>query len=137
MSSECPCYYGRLFFTLENRNVEAALGGKVSRNDNEPPSVLRALTDGLGQSDPYVRVQINNVTQGRTEVVNNSKFFLGVCVFNCWNVGQTSTPSGTRSFIYLVSDQRLSCQSFVSCSFTSSFTQGGQFRFDIFHKVPA
>ncbi|TBU34912.1 tricalbin [Dichomitus squalens] len=33
------------------KNVEAALGGK---------------------SDPYVRVQINNVTQGRTEVVNNN-----------------------------------------------------------------
>ena len=25
------------------------------------------------QSDPYVRVQINNITQGRTEVVNNSR----------------------------------------------------------------
>ncbi|KAH7883879.1 C2 domain-containing protein [Phlebopus sp. FC_14] len=33
------------------KNVEAALGGK---------------------SDPYVRVQVNNVTQGRTEVVNNN-----------------------------------------------------------------
>ncbi|KAH9919105.1 tricalbin [Fomitopsis serialis] len=33
------------------KNVEAALGGK---------------------SDPYVRVQINNITQGRTEVVNNN-----------------------------------------------------------------
>ncbi|PCH33337.1 tricalbin [Wolfiporia cocos MD-104 SS10] len=33
------------------KNVEAALGGK---------------------SDPYVRVQINNVTQGRTEVINNN-----------------------------------------------------------------
>ncbi|KAI0344135.1 tricalbin [Trametopsis cervina] len=33
------------------KNVEATLGGK---------------------SDPYVRVQINNVTQGRTEVVNNN-----------------------------------------------------------------
>ncbi|KZT23846.1 tricalbin [Neolentinus lepideus HHB14362 ss-1] len=33
------------------KNVEAALGGK---------------------SDPYVRVQINNVTEGRTEVVNNN-----------------------------------------------------------------
>ena len=37
------------------RNVEAALGGK---------------------SDPYVRVQINNVTKGRTEVVNNSACFV-------------------------------------------------------------
>ncbi|OJT13069.1 hypothetical protein TRAPUB_10382 [Trametes pubescens] len=35
----------------EVKNVEATLGGK---------------------SDPYVRVQINNVTQGRTEVVNNN-----------------------------------------------------------------
>lgn len=50
--------------------MEAALGGKVS-SGNEPPSFLRALTDG--QSDPYVRVQVNNVTLGRTEVVNNSK----------------------------------------------------------------
>ncbi|OSD05892.1 tricalbin [Trametes coccinea BRFM310] len=33
------------------KNVEATLGGK---------------------SDPYVRVQINNITQGRTEVVNNN-----------------------------------------------------------------
>ncbi|KII93708.1 hypothetical protein PLICRDRAFT_131763 [Plicaturopsis crispa FD-325 SS-3] len=33
------------------KNVEAALGGK---------------------SDPYVRVQVNNVTEGRTEVVNNN-----------------------------------------------------------------
>ncbi|KAI0786120.1 tricalbin [Abortiporus biennis] len=33
------------------KNVEATLGGK---------------------SDPYVRVQINNVTQGRTEVINNN-----------------------------------------------------------------
>jgi Ca2+-dependent lipid-binding protein len=24
------------------------------------------------QSDPYVRVQVNNVTKGRTEVINNS-----------------------------------------------------------------
>jgi hypothetical protein len=30
------------------------------------------LTNPL-QSDPYVRVQLNNVTQGRTEVVNNSE----------------------------------------------------------------
>ncbi|EED81501.1 predicted protein [Postia placenta Mad-698-R] len=37
------------------KNVEVALGGK---------------------SDPYVRVQINNITQGRTEVINNSKCFL-------------------------------------------------------------
>ena len=34
------------------KNVEAALGGK---------------------SDPYVRVQVNNVTMGRTEVINNSE----------------------------------------------------------------
>lgn len=34
------------------RNVEAALGGK---------------------SDPYVRVQVRNVTKGRTEVINNSR----------------------------------------------------------------
>jgi len=33
------------------KNVEAALGGK---------------------SDPYVRVLVNNITQARTEVVNNS-----------------------------------------------------------------
>jgi Ca2+-dependent lipid-binding protein len=33
------------------RNVEATLGGK---------------------SDPYMRVQINNVTKGRTDVINNS-----------------------------------------------------------------
>ncbi|KAF9270554.1 tricalbin [Marasmius fiardii PR-910] len=33
------------------KNVEAALGGK---------------------SDPYVRVQVNNVTKGRTEVINNN-----------------------------------------------------------------
>ena len=33
------------------KNVEAALGGK---------------------SDPYVRVQVSNVTLGRTEVINNS-----------------------------------------------------------------
>ncbi|TFK76782.1 tricalbin [Pluteus cervinus] len=33
------------------KNVEATLGGK---------------------SDPYIRVQINNVTQGRTEVINNN-----------------------------------------------------------------
>jgi hypothetical protein len=26
------------------------------------------------QSDPYVRVQVNNVTKGRTEVVNNGMF---------------------------------------------------------------
>lgn len=43
------------------KNVEAALGGK---------------------SDPYVRVMVNNVTMGRTEVVNNSGFisFVDVCV---------------------------------------------------------
>ena len=33
------------------KNVEATLGGK---------------------SDPYVRVQVNNVTKGRTEVINNN-----------------------------------------------------------------
>ena len=27
------------------------------------------------QSDPYVRVQLNNVTVGRTDVINNSEFF--------------------------------------------------------------
>jgi Ca2+-dependent lipid-binding protein len=37
------------------RNVEATLGGK---------------------SDPYMRVQINNVTKGRTEVINNSMWFI-------------------------------------------------------------
>jgi Ca2+-dependent lipid-binding protein len=37
---------------VDVKNVEAALGGK---------------------SDPYVRVQVNNVTMGRTEVVNNSE----------------------------------------------------------------
>lgn len=37
------------------KNVEAALGGR---------------------SDPYVRVQVNNVTLGRTEVINNSAYFL-------------------------------------------------------------
>jgi len=36
---------------IDVKNVDAALGGK---------------------SDPYVRVQVNNVTQGRTEVVNNN-----------------------------------------------------------------
>ncbi|KAI0706072.1 tricalbin [Cytidiella melzeri] len=36
---------------VDVKNVEATLGGK---------------------SDPYVRVQVNNVTQGRTEVVNNN-----------------------------------------------------------------
>jgi hypothetical protein len=36
---------------IHPRNVEATLGGK---------------------SDPYMRVQINNITKGRTEVVNNS-----------------------------------------------------------------
>lgn len=35
------------------KNVEATLGGK---------------------SDPYVRVQVNNVTRGRTDVVNNSAY---------------------------------------------------------------
>ena len=79
-------------FILEYRNVEAALGGKVSSNGNEPPSVLSALTGGLGQSDPYVRVQINNITQGRTEVVNNSELFNSACGFGYWNMETDLNP---------------------------------------------
>lgn len=50
---------------LCGRNVEAALGGK---------------------SDPYVRVQVRNVTKGRTEVINNSEFISFPCAvsFSDW-----------------------------------------------------
>lgn len=51
------------------RNVEAALGGKVSADS----SGIMGYLDSRLQSDPYVRVQIHNVTVGRTEVVNNSE----------------------------------------------------------------
>jgi Ca2+-dependent lipid-binding protein len=35
--------------------------------------LLLNMPDASGQSDPYVRVQVQNTTKGRTEVVNNSK----------------------------------------------------------------
>ena len=53
------------------KNVEAALGGKVS---HLLWIICFFISFSLGktQSDPYVRVQINNVTMNRTEVINNS-----------------------------------------------------------------
>ena len=59
------------------RNVEAALGGRVRRF---PFIEWFGLIMTFFQSDPYGRVQLNNVTVGRTDVVNNGKpFFLLSC----------------------------------------------------------
>ena len=59
------------------RNAEAALGGKVRRF---PFIEWFGPIMAFFQSDPYVRVQLNNVTVDRTDVVNNSKPFFSLIV---------------------------------------------------------
>ncbi|THH27082.1 hypothetical protein EUX98_g7106 [Antrodiella citrinella] len=60
---------------VDVKNVEAALGGK---------------------SDPYVRVQIHNVTLGRTEVVNNSERIRLLHSDSVLMIVQTSILLGTK-----------------------------------------
>jgi len=55
------------------KNVEAMLGGKVGGLFFWGFLISDVLFIISLQSDPYVRVQVENVTKGRTEVVNNSK----------------------------------------------------------------
>jgi Ca2+-dependent lipid-binding protein len=59
MSSTLLRFQYHFVFLTFFRNVEAALGGK---------------------SDPYVRVQVNNITKARTEVINNSRTYILIVV---------------------------------------------------------
>jgi hypothetical protein len=57
------------------------------------------------QSDPYVRVQVNNVTKGRTEVVNNGIFTV-LCsgeLFLMIITTQISILDGSNTSTFLVS----------------------------------
>ncbi|THV06045.1 tricalbin [Dendrothele bispora CBS 962.96] len=77
------CQSGRVRLSAEWKPLNMA-GSLQGADQYTPPiGVVRLLLDKAidvknvegalgGKSDPYVRVQINNVTKGRTEVVNNN-----------------------------------------------------------------
>ncbi|KAF5375164.1 hypothetical protein D9758_000478 [Tetrapyrgos nigripes] len=77
------CQSGRIRLSAEWKPLDMA-GSLQGIDQYMPPiGVVRLLLDRAadvknveaslgGKSDPYVRVQVNNVTKGRTEVVNNN-----------------------------------------------------------------
>ncbi|KAF8898443.1 C2 domain-containing protein [Infundibulicybe gibba] len=77
------CKSGKLRLSAEWKPLQMAGGLHGSEQYTPPIGVVRLLLDKAtdvknveaalgGKSDPYVRVQVNNVTKGRTEVINNN-----------------------------------------------------------------
>ncbi|KAF9458350.1 C2 domain-containing protein [Collybia nuda] len=77
------CKSGKLKVSAEWKPLNMAGSLHGSEQYQPPIGVIRLLLDKAtdvknveatlgGKSDPYMRVQVNNVTKGRTEVVNNN-----------------------------------------------------------------